>query len=126
MIGPEISKRLSQRRNELTQAENELRTIGRKERALISAPCRQQIVAKLANLAGQLASATPAEGSEILRRLLGGPMTVIPRGVNGKSRKYLQGILQIHSGRLLTLMTGMDPMDLPGTTTILAIDFRTR
>ena len=125
-VGPEIGKRLSQRRNELTQAENELRTICRKERAFISAPCRRQIGEKLTDLARQLVSATPAEGSEILQRLLGGPMTVIPRGVNGKSRKYLQGIVQIHSGRLLALMTGMDPMDLPGTTTVLAIDFRTR
>jgi len=125
-VGPEIGRRLSQRRNELTQVENELRTICRKEQAFISAPCRRQIGEKLTDIAGQLVSATPTEGSEILYRLLGGPITVIPRGVNGKFRKCLQGILQIHSGRLLALMAGMDPINLPGTTTILAIDFRTR
>jgi len=124
---PEIDNRLRQRRNELTAAENELRAICQQERTALSIPCRRQVVEKLTDLAEHLVSAPPTEKNVTLNRLLDEPISVIPRSVDGRVRKYLQGILRIHSGRLLSFVAGLDPaIVLPGNTTILVIDFRSR
>jgi hypothetical protein len=124
---PEIGRRLCQRRNELVLAENELCSIGCKKKAILSVSNRRRIVEGLEELADRLSSASPTDGSVILSRLLMEPISVIPRSVDGKSRQYLQGILRIHSGRLLSLIARMDShFDLPGNTTILVIDFRSQ